>query len=459
MKRFNALALALVLAPFAVAQSGSLPGGPMRMVFSETSVATVLKAIGTRTGANVVYVGGKDRIPITINLTVNSAEDAVRSAVSAAGLSMRKVGSMYVVAPADQMRVALDPYATRARFPIASGSYEATLKMAKEAFPHATITVMNDEVAFRGLPEDIREAEAFFSSLMRSDNGRQITDMVAVGSLDPEEVAKVVAASYSNVKANALKGEGGRGAAVTLSGSEANVRLAREMVSRLASGRPADVDTYEIYEIRYSSAPVLTKFLKEAVADVQVVTGPEAYAPPRAVFQPIGSALNGGGGGAQAGGSSASSGRRSQGGQAGAREGGAGGGDLNSPIRPKEVGDRAKRLILKGSTSRVTQAMQLLAKVDVKPKQVMVEVNVIETTPQFREELGLNHSWNPLRFLEVPKNTAFDWNAFPNTNTTRPADLGSMSRGPWSLQSILKAESVKTDTKIIGNPKNQVTGN
>jgi type II secretory pathway component GspD/PulD (secretin) len=430
------------------------------MVFSETNVSTVLKAIGTRTGANVVYVGSKEKIPITINLTVNSAEEAVRSAVSAAGLSMRKVGSTYVVAPPDQMRQALEPYATRARFPIPVGSSERMMTMAKEAFPHATITVMNDEVSFKGLPEDVREAEAFFAGLMRSDNGRQATDMVQVGSLDPEEVAKVVTASFSDVKANALKGEGGRGAAVTLAGSEARVRAAREMVSRLASDRPADVETYQIYEIRYSSAPVLTKFLKEAVSDVEVVTGPEAYAPPRAVFQPIGSALQGGGngagGGSSSGGSSGGSSSSSSGG--GSSSGGSGSGDLNSPIRTKNEGDRAKRLVLKGSTSRVNQALQLLAKLDTKPRQIMVEVNVIETTPEFKESLGLNHSWAPFKFFEAPKNTAFG-DTFSTANATRPAGFGTMSRGPWSLQSLLQAESSKTDTKILANPKIQVTDN
>lgn len=449
----------VVLAPMAFAQGGST--GPIRMVFSDTNVASVLKAIATRTGANIVYAG-KDKTPITINVTVSTVEQAVQTATSAAGLSFRRVNSFYVVAPADQMRQALEPYGQRVRFAVPEGSAEMIVASVREAFPHATVQVLGGEIVFRGLAEDVAEARPFIERMGSMSGQTQMsTEIVPTGSVDPAELEKVVGNVSKDVKVSAVKGDKGGPAAVALIGPRNQVVAAREVVERIVMNRPADPNVFEVYEIRYSNANTLVEFLGKTMKEVEAFVAPETFSPSRAAFQPIGAqavsaagnSISGGGSGGSASGG---------GGQGGSAEGGeGGGGDLKDPNRPVRKGDRAKRIVLRGPKAQVAQAVKLLQTVDLKPKQVMVEVQVVETSPNLSEELGFDFSWTPYRLFEVPSGTpssgvdGIDLTDF----TTNPVGMGQWSTAPWSIASMLKAKTVKGEAKMLANPKVQVIDN
>jgi type II secretory pathway component GspD/PulD (secretin) len=437
----------------AFAQGGST--GPIRMVFSDTNVASVLKAIATRTGANIVYAG-KDKTPITINVTVSTVEQAVQTVTSAAGLSFRRVNNFYVVAPAEQMRQALEPYGQRVRFAVPEGSAEMIVASVREAFPHATVQVLGGELVFRGLAEDVAEARPFIERMV-SMSGQTLmsTEIVPIGSVDPAELEKVVGNVSKDVKVSAVKGDQGAPAAVALFGPRNQVVAAREVVERIVMNRPVDPNVFEVYEIRYSNANTLVEFLGKTMKEVEAFVAPESFSPSRAAFQPIGAQA------VSAAGNSVSGGSGGGGGQGGAGEGGQGGGDLKDPNRPVLKGDRAKRIVLRGPKTQVAQAVKLLESVDLKPKQVMVEVQVVETSPNLNEELGFDFKWAPYRLFEVPPGTVFsgvdgiDLADF----VSNPVGFGQWSTAPWSIATMLKAKTLKGEAKMLANPKVQVIDN
>jgi type II secretory pathway component GspD/PulD (secretin) len=437
----------------AFAQGGST--GPIRMVFSDTNVASVLKAIATRTGANIVYAG-KDKTPITINVTVSTVEQAVQTVTSAAGLSFRRVNNFYVVAPAEQMRQALEPYGQRVRFAVPEGSAEMIVASVREAFPHATVQVLGGELVFRGLAEDVAEARPFIER-MASMSGQTLmsTEIVPIGSVDPAELEKVVGNVSKDVKVSAVKGDQGAPAAVALFGPRNQVVAAREVVERIVMNRPVDPNVFEVYEIRYSNANTLVEFLGKTMKEVEAFVAPESFSPSRAAFQPIGAQA------VSAAGNSVSGGSGGGGGQGGAGEGGQGGGDLKDPNRPVLKGDRAKRIVLRGPKNQVAQAVKLLESVDLKPKQVMVEVQVVETSPNLNEELGFDFNWAPYRLFEVPPGTGFSGvDGIDLTDfVSNPVGLGQWSTAPWSIATRLKAKTLKGEAKMLANPKVQVIDN
>ena len=102
VRNWLVVGLVLTLATAGFAQT-------FRLIFSDTDVADVLRSISLRTGANIVY-SSAEPLPISINVTVNGAEDAVRAAASAAGLGHRRIGNTFIVASVANMRKAMEPF-------------------------------------------------------------------------------------------------------------------------------------------------------------------------------------------------------------------------------------------------------------------------------------------------------------------------------------------------------------
>jgi type II secretory pathway component GspD/PulD (secretin) len=184
--------------------------------------------------------------------------------------------------------------------------------------------------------------------------------------------------------------------------------------------------------------------------DVTAVIGPVAFAPRQPRFSPLaGSSL-----GASTGGSGGSFGGNQGGGGAGTTQG-PGGGQGGGGDEASAQGDETKQLILRGSRAAIDSALALLAQVDIEPLQVMVEVKVVDASPEKIEEYGINWSWSPFSFLETPAGSAIG--TFPST--TRRPGFGEFSRVPWDFTGILSAMVTNKDAKILAKPRIQVVDN
>jgi type II secretory pathway component GspD/PulD (secretin) len=213
---------------------------------------------------------------------------------------------------------------------------------------------------------------------------------------------------------------------------------------------------FRVYELKYTSAPVVADFLKKAAPEVEAISGPEYYNPPRGTFQPLTTALRSAAGGTSGQGGSAGGAGMNQG-SAGQTQGGGAGA---SQTREKE-GDRSKVIVLKGPEANVVAALRLLESIDTRPQQVMVEVKVIETSPNLTDKLGMDWSWTPFRFFEVKPGTAASGIEGINFKdfTTKPTGLGQFSRAPWSFQNVLNAMITKGEAKVLASPSVQTVDN
>jgi len=501
MKLLKLLALGLAMSvQYAFAQEW-----PLDISFSDMDTSKVLKAIALKTGANIVYsiTGSQQTVtqsgpngsgssaganakfdrPITINVSVQSVEEGVRAVAAAAGLRYRKVGNVYVVA--DNMRVALVPYGMRSEFTVPSDAGSAaarviaalpaslvgkttvdydpntkvqTTKSNVELVPDADVLADAGKVYVTGIPEDIATAKRVLDDFRRTSSlYRQVMELQAA---EPKDAQSALQAALPALKSTVIPSNDknhGKGSLVVV-GTEGDIEAARILLASI--DRPLESVAYKVYKIKYSSAPSLIEFLKSAVPTVECTPGPEAYSPIPPSFKPLsGEGL-----------SSSSSGSSSNG--AGGATGGTGGGFANAggsfdlAQEPYKKTDRAKTVVIRGTQSSVDQAIALLEQLDIKPEQVAIQVQVLDTTPEVSSQIGFTWNWTRFGFYEGQPSTTHiirdpgpvqqDFTDF----ITRPLNLfGRLSRVPWTFQSILQASIAHNDTKVIASPNLVVTDN
>lgn len=428
------------------------------MVFSSTDVGSVLKALGLRTGANIIYVAPKDKVSVTMSVKVRSTEEAIQSVAASSGLVYRKVGSMFVVAAPTNMRQALEPYSDVMLFSFKSGKVADIFSKIQDHLPYSTVQQKGAKLEVKGLPEDIALAKHEIDEYEADVVAKQIvTDVVLLDNMSGAEMQPLLEGLYPEVKFSGTKSDKEAGA-LGLTGPKRMVDLAKLTINKLDSGRStgSNAVVYRVYDLKYSSGPSISEFLKTATPDVEVFTGPESYIPRRATFNPISALLNAGSGTSLFGGG----GGGQQGGQQSGQQGGQQGAQTELPVK---VGDRAKSIVLKGKIGSVENCLNLIRELDKKPKQIVVEVNVIETTPETNQDTGLLYNWSPFDFVEVPGGTALATNpgggAFTDNVITRPAGIGQFSRVPSSFRSILSAMLTKKTAKILARPRLDVIDN
>ncbi len=442
MKSLLCAALVLAAAPFAPGQA------PMHMSFANTSAATVLKVIAARTSTNIVFVG-KDTATISLDVTVYTAEDAIRAAVSAAGLSYRKVNRAYIVAPQESMRHALEPYSSKVQYQMPPGVADKILKTVQDSYPDATVQVAGDKLVFSGVADDVKESQSMVRELeLRVEQDSPVTEVVPMHHSNPADAAKALGGLYPDLKVASAGDE--KGGALTISGPKRLVDPAMDFARRIdETVANAPQNEFRVYEIKYISASKLEEFMKKAAPDVQAYIAPENYSPKRALFNPLtsqissaagGSSSTGGGG---TGGGTGGGGTSGQAGQTGTTgtQGGAGN-------QQEEPNARVKRLVLCGPPNRLDAAIRLLESVDIKSQQIFVEVKVVETSPSFEDNIGFTWSWSPLGFTETPPSTVALNHPF-----------GQYSRAPFNFTSILNAKITKGEAKLLANPKVGVLDN
>ncbi|HEY0866626.1 MAG TPA: hypothetical protein VGE01_04585 [Fimbriimonas sp.] len=438
--------LSLTLLSVVALGSSQVRNEPIRMVFSDTDVATVLRAIGARTGATIVYSNpSKDKTPVTLNITAGSVDQAVKIVAASAGLAYRKSGTTHVVATPETMRRALEPFTYKATFSLEPGAADRLLSPLQTTFPDATIRTLGDKIVFNGVLEDINEAKVYIEEFReREMRNRPTTELVTVVAASPAEIAKLVTAMYPNVKVTASGDEKVSGGFVGLAGPAGEVASAKKLVQGVdvqsSSESPNPIVT-QVYQLRYTSGPQAEEFIKKVAPEVEVFVSPESFTPERARFNPLGQALSGSGG---------------SGGQLGGQTG------QQAQQTGTEDRNRARTIVLKGRRSAVDSAVRVLQSVDTKPRQVVVEVSVAEIPQTNVSNVGINWNWSPFDFHELVPGSGVEGNPAGgpwDTYTTRSGGLGMLSRAPLNFRGILNALVTKGDAKILARPSVSVIDN
>lgn len=450
------ITLALTSFSFALGRQSS----GLTLEFSDTDVAQVLRAVGTRTKSSIVYSRPKtDHLSITIHLRAGSVDEAVKAVAASAGLSYRKVDSVYVVAPADSMKTALQPYFRKITID-ATNDPADELKTLKEAFPDSNVSLVGKSIHFEGVQDDVVAARRVLS-----ERSNKATEVVVMKHVSPKSAAETLQSLYPTVRASVVDNDKGSSdvatGAIVLNGPAEDVRKAVETSAKVDAPAigPEEGRIIEsrVYHIKYSSAPQLINFLKSAVPLVQVTSGPEAYSPIEPSFSPVSQ---------QALGQNGSSGSSGSGGS-----GGSSSGSSSNIYWPKDPArglyeplDRAKFIVLRGNKRQLDEAISLLEQTDVQPAQIAIQVQVVDTTPEVLTNLGVSWDWTRFGFYELPNGSTVSSTNGPiggdfTTFSTKGWRGGTISRVPWSFEAFLKAVTTHTDSKIVAKPNLIVTDN
>ena len=430
----------------------------MKFNFASTDVSEVLRALSLRTRANIVYRGETLR-PISISVTVTNVEEALRYITATAGLAYRQVGNTYVVAPSATLRQAIEPFGQQVIVPLNNLTPMEAVRVVESALPYVTVRPAGNQVVLIGAPGDLRQAQELIAGQTGTPGEEPVAnDLVALQSTVPADVVNVLKSVYPNLKAEPF-GDPTKGTAgVGLSGPRSVVERARDQIRALEDAAKARGGReFRIYNIRYSSAPVLVDFIARVAPNVVATIGPDNFSPPRPNFRPltgasIGTASTGIGGGTSGGG----------GGAGGAGGFAAGGTDSNDPARRlAATGERAKVLILSGPAGDVDALIALLNQVDVAPRQVLVEVRIVDVSPQFVEQLGVQYNFGNVAVTRAnngagtidPSNGQL---ATPVLSAFNNATFGVL--GP-SFGAIISAIRTRTDSRLLADPRIAVLDN
>ncbi len=441
----------------------------IRLVFDKTDVSDVLRAISLRTRANIVFPAQTGAL-ISLNITAATTDEALRYVTAAARLTFRQIGTTYVVADPASLRQALEPFGERARITLNSMPAASAVSLLQDALPYLTVRPAGQQVLVIGAPEDIQQAQSLLAEQDRPTKIEAIrSEVVTLQYAAAAQVAAMVKSMFAGLKADPVGQTDKPGGAVGLSGPASQVASALDAVRTVdVPSAPAEATKeYRIYAIKYSSAPALKEFIEKAAPAVTALIGPESYSPPMPNFRPLSGASlgssNGSGGGS--GGLGGGGGGGGQSGGSSFNTGGLGGlGGISDIQKPKE-GDRSKSLVLSGSAADLESALKLLDQVDIAPKQIMVDVKVVDTSPERAEELGLKWSWTRFGFYEAAPGTTVDTansggigGDFTNF-ATRALSFGQFSRVPWSFSSILSGMVSRKEAKLLASPRVQVLEN
>jgi type II secretory pathway component GspD/PulD (secretin) len=448
-----------LLAPAALAQTPAADSttsqsrkheASFRLRFANTDVSDVLQALSLKTKASIVFPSQVKK-PISVDITASTTEEALRFITAAAGFSYHVIGQTYVVALPSELRQAIEPFGTRATLSLASIPPADAAKMLESALPCLTVRPMGKQVLAIGDPEDISQARALLE--LQDKPATDLTKHAQVVSLryaNATQVAALVKVMYEGVKAEAVTQPNKPGGSVGVSGTTAQLESAVSTIMALdVKGAPGDQDKmYHVYKIRHSSAPMLLDFISKAAPAVTALIGPETYTPRPAPFNPLtGASLS-----ASSSSASGSSGGQSSGGSSGGSTGGSTSTSMDRP--PVKPGDNAKMLVLSGAEVDVAAATKLLEQIDVMPQQVMVEVKVVDTSPEAAEQIGVQWDWTPFSFIEGKPGTTSD-----ALTKSKGAGVGAFSRFPWSFNATLSAMVTRKEAKILASPKVMVLDN
>ena len=450
------------------------------MVFTDTDASLALMAISMRTGANIVYAN-KTKQPITLKLSVNTTEEAVRSVSSSAGLVYKKVGSVYIVAQPSGIRDALGPYMHTTTYAVDTGTADQIVQRLLASIPTVSAQANGDRVILNSVNEDVQDAIAIIRSVHPALVTKNMRALVVMHQMTAEEAAPLIKGFYPGLTVTntesakglapgqntAAGGTSNRWApeshgAIGLIGPEELVNEAKktlELLDTPPEGSQRDAVTYTVYNLKYLNAPSAVDFLKKSAPEIDAFTGPEQISPPRATFSSMTSAITS----AQNGGSGAAGGAAGGAAASGGAVGATGaGGTSTGPNGNLKSGERAKSIILKGRRGDVESAVKMITQLDVKPRQCIVEVNVVETSPKDAEQLGLGWSFNPINFFNVPAGTVLGnttSGSVISAPTTRPVGIGQVSISPLNFQAILSALVSHEKAKILSKPSLQVIDN
>ncbi len=427
------------------------PVGRVTLDFDNTDVTLILKAVAMQAGANIVTAPDL-KGSVTVSLEKVTVEEALDLITALAGLRYTKVNETYVVAPRERFNDivrSLNKSESRAAetrvVPIYSGEGEQIKAAVTRAFPQDTgkgsfdiilpsdnglvIDSVNDEDEGDAKDQAASAAKAPPKNSPK-DNLSQFYVMLVgnATALDiAEDLVKRVDAMLCEANGikmpdtpgltqdvyfiqsdtmsaqsliNSVTTFGGKmfrnlqfiptpqnsdRQAIYIIGRSTDVKRAKDMLAQFDGSQ----DVVQMYDVRYSDPRALRDELQANVPGLRVTIpaasalSPKAYeAPPKKGGSAKGGEgeESGGGGGDQKAANIEIKGEKVD------AEG------ITLPFGDLETVAKPMRLILRGTDEQIEKAMKYLAMVDIEPRQVAIDLRVMELSREDALRLGLDWS-------------------------------------------------------------------
>ncbi|MCC6730687.1 MAG: hypothetical protein IT208_15245 [Chthonomonadales bacterium] len=427
----------VILAPPATAAGEAAAGGRAKLVtldYANAEVTDVIRALSAQSGVNIALSPGA-RGQVSVHLRDKAPDEAIEMVVNLAGLAARRVGDTFVVAPRAEMRGTLERMGETRTAALKHLAAQAAADMLQAAYADLTVRPQGNAVVLVGATEDLDGAQALLEQSDRpSPDTTRVTERIAIRNRQPAPIASALQKMVQGLVAEAA------GDSVVLSGTQRQVEKGRSALAMLDTAARPSEDT-RVYQIRYAPPAQLIALLQRAVPDVQVVAGPESYAPPRPKFNIISGQI--------AGMFTDGNDKKQGAGDDPAVPGGSKDPVVGSPLS----------LFLKGSPAALDEAARVLGEADVAPKQLEIEARVVETSPERVSEIGLKWSWTRFGFYEAPAGTEVSTNDTGGIGGdfthffTKPSGMGVFSRVPWSFQAFVNAIVTDKQTRLLASPR------
>lgn len=379
--------------------------------FVNTDIVQILKALALQAGVNVV-TAPEVKGTLTVSLHDVSVEDALKLVTSLAAIDYRRVNDTYIVATNERM----------------------------------------DAVRRQVTGESAPVEEARISDVYMVRGGKAHDLVTAVAGKDKTTIGNVGLISTPTSSASSQ--------AIVLHGPAAEVTRVKSIFEQLDK-QGSEGETYEVYEVRYVNPSALREDLIVAVPGLRATVAPASAVNPQVYtstkritdaslvagdLQRVGvgsedskGAASGGAGTVSTNASADAKAREDVRDVRNAR-------GLMQPFSSFEAVGEPMRLVLRGTPEQIKAAKEYASKVDLAPKQVALELRVMELNQEDALKLGID--WSILRSSGTVRSLRS--NQGSEATTLTPGTITAAFTGGLSL--LAQLDEIASKRNVIARP-------
>lgn len=354
---------------------GAAAGAPVStarftLEFVDAELVDVFQALATQSGVNVAC-SGSVKGSTTLRLRNVTLEQAMNIVTRLNGLDYAWVEAAYVVGTPEEVRAMRVSELRTSVVVLQNIRPEYAQEVLSKLTPDVTVSTQKGvrSVLLLGTETSLAKAQRTLAEIdVAPLPSPPTTEVVGVRYMKAEEMAEMIEAAMPQVKVQ----PGTQPNSLLVTADSVQWEGVRSLLAAADVPPPAAQATQKVYYVKYMSPTELQSTLSTLLPDVKVTLAPRSFTP--SVQKPSGGA----GGTAQL--------------LAAPQYGGAGAAAGATGAEAEAAGAPVVALILTGAPWTVERALEILAELDVAPRQVHIEAMVTEVNREDINRLGIDWS-------------------------------------------------------------------
>ncbi len=355
---------------------GAAAGAPVStarftLEFVDAELVDVFQALATQSGVNIAC-SGSVKGTTTLRLRNVTLEQAMNIVTKLNGLDYAWVEGAYVVGTPEEVRAMRVSELRSSVVVLQNIRPEYAQEVLSKLTPDVTVSTQKGvrSVLLLGTESSLAKAQRTLAEIdVAPLPSPPTTEVVGVRYMKAEEMGDTILSAVPGVKVQ----EGSQPNSLLITADSVQWEAVRSLLAAADVPPSPSQATQKVYYVKYMSAAELQSSLLSLVPDVRVLLAPRSFTP--SVQKPSGGA----GGTAQL--------------LAAPQYGGAGAGTGAVTGESEAAGAPVTALILTGAPWTVEHALEVLAELDVAPRQVHIEAMVTEVNREDITRLGID--WGP----------------------------------------------------------------